>query len=562
MSRNITLVIISVALWSGCSSCKKKSQPGSVSKPPVDVSALATPDFLRFVPAETPMVFGSLRPMPASFLQAMGTTMAPIMDIINKKLAEEIAKTPNPNSLGDKLLHALWKEMGNNISLESIRKHGFSTEARFVFYTIGASLALRLELADGNKLSALIQRLETAVGKQATQSKIGTVSYFVGGDGDVTAVAAVVGNELIAGIMPTKAKQEILPVLLGKELEKNLAITGGLHKLVAKYGFQGLGTGYVDFERISQIFSGKGFLVNTFQHVGLDPTDLEPACRSEIAQLAAKFPRIVAGYEHLDDKKLTGLAVLEVAPKELTEIAGLRGQIPGLEQVRTQSSMVSLAINIDVGKWISWIEKLGKKISQDPYKCSSLRSWNEGAREIAEASTSAISAVVSQFRGGMAILNTITWQPGEIPTDVQGQVVFAHANPTAILQQAKSKIPFLAGLTVEPNGKPVPVAIGFPGVPPVHVAMRANVVGISVGKDTDAMVAALAAPSSKNAPLFLIRYDYSQFLQLVSAVTADKQPELSQIITAGPAKVMGPVLLELIAHANGLGFRTEMNFQD
>lgn len=513
MRAALAMLVILLAAGLG-GSCKKN---GETTEPGQPAAAQA---WLKLIPADSPLVMTNLRPVPSELVDWMAKGLAPLGQMIETEIQKELDKTQ------DKQERAVLTEIqGKLSSREGLRSIGVSLEPRFAIYGIGPSLAMRVELADGKRMADFLDRLETASGASIDKATFEDVAYRSVTEDDASFVFAIHGNEAVLGIMHANARAHVLPVLFGKKApDASLADNRAIEALVEKYGLLGVGTGYIDIEAAVRMFTGRASaLSNTILAAsGIELPPLSSTCHAELDQMAAAAPRIAFGYRALSSKGFDALGVWEMRGDLAKELAALRAPVPGVSGFRTDKPLFAMAVGLDLDKAMAWARGKAAAMLQSPYQCEVLGELNQAVAEIASGLEQELPPQLAGFEGGLVALTSFA-MGGFMPTGT-GYAAFGVSDPMALVDMARAAIPQLAEAEITPDGKPTAIPTGMPGLDTVHLTVQGSWLGAAVGPGiADRLVGLLREKPAADSPLFLMAYNYQQFMEIMEQTGAFAQ---------------------------------------
>ncbi len=500
----------------GCSSQQAKASPASGAAQAS--RALVAPPALRAIPFDTPYALVSLsRPPTAHVDMALAVASQHFAEVENQASALRQKGQLQPE---ERIVVALADELAGKLSRQGLESLGFHSQPRAAVYGIGVMPAMRLEIKDGRAIEAFIERiLAKAATPMVKRATIGSQTYWYldSPDGRMTAMAAVVGQELVAGVTPTGDKERFASVLFGAP-QKSMAATQALQQMIATHGLGRQALAYVDFQNATSILFGErsGFLPDELKHA---MASLSPICKTEIRGLASSVPRLAMGIEHSPGRELAAAVAVEMAPARARELAGLKTQVQGFGLQPDSRDLFSVGIGLDVQKMLSYIESRASAVQSAPFGCDKLAGLNEAAGEILanlSRSSAQIPAIARQPRGvHVAIRNgNFTTEP---PSDISGTAILAMADPMQLVTLGRSLVPQLGELNVSPGGQPAPL----PEMGPIrgaHMAVSDSSVGVSMGQGMERDLAALlAAPPKGPAPMARVAIDASRIAGLLQA---------------------------------------------
>ncbi len=537
---------IAIALVVAGAACGKKD---GVKKPGVIPSG---PDgWVHYIPADSPLVIANLAPVPESLVNWLADGLAPLSAVGEKAIGDKLAETT------DETERAVLAELQGKLSRQGLADIGVSLNPRFALYGIGLSLAMRLELADGQRFRSFIERLEKAGGKPLERAAFEGVEYLRASDEEAAVIIAIRDKEVILGVMHAKASDLVLPLLLGVQRpEVSVADTGVLPKLVNQYKLMGVSTGYFDSNALVRMLTGRASTLSqgTLTASGADLAQLAtPACQKELDSLAAIAPRVVFDYTAIQPPRLDTLGVVELRSDIARDLAGVQTPVQGLGDP-SRPHMFAFGVGLDLEKAISWLHTKAKGVVAAPYQCPALAELNgfmgDLDREIAGMQGS-MPPFLAGFRGMALVLEDLQ-MGGFIPSGA-GYVVLGVAQPMAVIEMVGAFLPQLAQVKVKAGGAPTPVTTGVPGLDPVHVTVQGSWLGAAVGKgSSEQMIAALRAEPPAQGPFAVFAYDYGRFIQVIQASSGAEMNADEKLLMDALGNLLGFTVASMRFEPHGL----------
>ncbi|MCA9560819.1 MAG: hypothetical protein H6704_23285 [Myxococcales bacterium] len=477
---------------------------------------MTAPDTFAAIPADTPYVIASFKPIPREATDKIFAALDPFLKKMQDELKKELERAKGGESEGDKIGAAILEELDGNLNRAGLEKLGISTEPKFAIYGIGVMPVFRIDLKDPAALKAAIGRVETKAGVKAPVMKAGDQEYWGITEDDVTVVIAIIGDELVFAVTPAKAADKTVPIILGQQKPaQSLASTGTLTTLASTYGFQGYGVGYIDFKIIANTIMGdaKGVSADVWTALDAQVPPVSDACKADINSMVDNAPRAAFGYTEMTAKKWAMSWIIETKPALGKSLAGLAAPVPGVGTTDAGSSMFSFGVGVDIGKAIAFAKEKAQSIADDPYKCELLGDLNEGAKEAVAGMNQPLPPFLNGIKGFNVVVKSADFS-GPQPKDVKANVLLAVDKPADLIAMVKGMVPPLATLEVKDDGVAVPLPPGL--IPPIveapHVAMKGSALAVTVGAGEEKMVGAiLAAKVDAEPPLIAVSYDMSKF---------------------------------------------------
>lgn len=501
---------------SGSVTPQAKGGDKATAKAPTKIEA---PSSFAAIPADTPYVIAAFEPLPREVTDKIGAAFAPLIKEMEAEIEREVARSTG-DSTEEKLGRALWDELKGNFNRAGLEKLGISTEPRFALYGIGVMPAFRIELKDPAALKAAIDRVQTKVGEKAPVQKLGEQEYWGIDEDGMSFAVAIVGNELVAGVVPQGGKDALLPILFGqKKPEKSLVDGGALTTVAQQHGFKPYLLGMVDVDGIARTIlgQGKGTNAQVWTALGAPVPTLSETCQTEILGLVANAPRMVMGYTDITAKHWGAKYVIETKPELATALKGLTAPVPGLGE--RQDALFALGAGIDLQKAIEFAKSRIAAVKAAPFKCEQLADLNQAVSEMEQGLNQPIPPFVTNIKGFNVVVKDGDFSKGQ-PQAIKGFALVRVDQPDQLLAMAKGMAPPLASLEVPMDGKPVAFPAGL--IPPVvdepHIAMNDKAIAVSVGQGEAAgLTGVLNAKSPADAPLLAVSYDMKKFMGLMTA---------------------------------------------
>lgn len=510
--------------------------------------------WFQLIPADSPLVMANLRSVPDPFIDWLAQGLAPLGEMLETKIQEELAKTQ------DKQERAVLTELQGKLSRDGLRSIGVSLQPRYAIYAIGPSLAMRFGLEDGARFAEFVDRLEAASGESLSKQTFEDITYRVHSDDEVTGVFAIHGNEVIVGIMHTNAREHVLPVLFGKKApEAALAGTRALEDLVEKYELMGVSPGYLDIAAAVRMLTGRGSALSStiLAASGVELPPLSATCHQELDQMAAVAPRIVFGYRSMSSTGMHSMAVWEMRNDLAQELAALRSPLPGASALGSEKPLFAMGLGLDLSKTLAWVKAKAKVLQATPFQCELLGELNQAVNEAARDFEAELPPYVTGFRGVLLAVSSFSMQ--NFSPSGTGYALLGMENPMALVEMAQAQIPQLAEVEIQANGKPTTIPLGIPGIEALHVAVQGSWIGAAVGEAELARVTALIQEQpAATSPLAVLAYNYKKLMDMMRQTggMTGNQDELRVIEAIG--NMFGFTTLNLMVDERGLVMHQSM----
>lgn len=566
------LILLFIAL--GCTSCGNKNK-----RPDSELVTEKEPAraFLATIPADTPYAFIATEPMP----------LGPVIGLIEQYSGWVQQMTGNFETVlqdeyvdvETKALVALMKEFSDNYSREGFQELGFSLSPRFALYGIGVLPAVKLDLGDVDKFKAMLKRVEERSGIRRTTETVGETEFWTYAVEDGFVAMTVKDGQLVAGYTPQASASLFVEVLVGERLPDNpMSEVDTVPAIAKKYGFRKFGAGFVDFQRMSQMMLEPKDDLNDEILRALDTRfpEASPTCVEETEAMLAAAPRMVFGYEKLDESGARFAAGVELHNDIGTKLLAAKTAPPLAGSQMWKDAPLLVSFGFDVGKVIQLVQAKANAISNEPYQCEWYLEFNNAAQEVATASQVFVPAMVTNLRGGtVAVQNVRPGKPASQPPsgstspqsqpygsptgpnmEIDGVAAVRTTDPMTLFAWARSFIPAYASLTAKTDGVPVALPpsqeLSFLDMP--HVIMSADSLAVTSGDGLPGETSsALNAKKSDETPFLVIAYDIARVAEMFADQAAMNGLQMG-------ALMKGRTSLELAPHEDALFIRAEVPF--
>ena len=492
----------------------------------------ASNSLLSYVPADSPYVLASISPLPDDVMDKLEPQIDRILQSyevilqeVVKMANQEIAAEGVDDEDAEKAV-AVMSELSSLTSMEGLRGAGFEEDSRVIFYGNGMLPVLRVEVSDGALFEAALVRMEESAGEKMEIATIsGNPVRFIEAD-DAKILISILDKQVVVSVAPSEFSEDQLSVLLGMtEPEVNITSSGVLQSISSKYGFDEYFIGYVDFAKMVDTFTGgaSGLDADLVAMIG-ETEALSDVCRAEIRAIAGIAPRMVMGYTDISTEKFESQVVMEVRQDIAAGMKLWPAAVPGLGG--DPGGLFSFGMSMDVMEVRKFYEAQLNAIEEDPFECELFADLQAGAAQGRVALQQPIPPMVYDFRGVVGVvqeiegLNLTTQSP---PTSVDGQFLFAMNNAPALVSLGTMISPELAGLNLQPDGKPVlldlPQAQMLGG--DVYIAMSDDALAVSVGDGAESELGdMLSADAMENGTFFRFSMDAGRYYAFMGEAIA------------------------------------------
>lgn len=491
MLRRVMIALVVLA------ACDKAKSPDPAPKP----EKLEPGDFpenplLASIPAETPYVFATFKPIPPDYIHKMVQVFGPIY-----RRAFDAYMTRNPDGDADA---SKFFDLIGNLDAKRFDELGFSVSARFTAYGLASGYpVVRIEIANGDRVMAFLQKVGDAYHQPLpAPTQRGTWKLWRTSipDKDWSWVAAIGTKELVVSFAPGAVLDAELPAILGETKPAKSLTTRQLRDLAQRDGFTGQGLGYVDLVRVA----------------ALADHDRTADCRDAIAKLFAHAPRVAFGYRDLTPQETTAGVVLELAPDALAALRTVTGSIAGVDRATAAHPAMAFAMAGDIGHARALLPPLAA-VADDLGKRCETPDLGEFADKLRTAATAPLPPFLEGVHGGLVVVDDMKIQNGT-PAAFDGYATVRADHTADLVKVLSAKLP---GLDLPLDGKSHPLPSG--GLPvPANAAATNDTLAVGVGADSS-KVTSLLEGKPVPAPLALIVFDYQRLGDLVPSNPNDPE---------------------------------------
>jgi hypothetical protein len=516
MMRPLLIALLLVA------ACDKASPTSPTPKPDrLDVGEFPDNPLLASIPADTPYVFATFKPVSPDYIHKIVDVFGPIY---HRAFDAYMAKSPEGSKQA-----AVFFELLGDVNAKRFDELGLSVKARFAVYGLaGGYPVMRLEIANGDRLIAFMQQVADRYHTQLpapTQRGAWKLWRMPKPDKDWDWITAIGPKELVVSIAPANQLDADLATILGERKPAASLTTRQLRDLAVRDGFTGQGLGYVDLQRVA----------------ALADRDRSADCRDAITKLFAHAPRFAFGYRDLTANETTAGAVLELAPDVLGPLRSVTGSLAGIDRLTSVHPAMAVAAAGDIGRARALLPAIATAAEDLGKRCETPE-LSEVADKMRTLAAQPLPPVLDGLHGGMFVVNQMTLRGG-VPErfDGYGAVHADHAAELVKLLAAK-----LPGLDLPLDGKAHPLpAAGLPG--PATAAATSDTLAVGFGADST-KVTDLLGDKPAPAPLALVIFDYQRLGDLIPNNPNDPESaDMKQLMRA-----LGVLRMDLIVDERGL----------
>ena len=503
-----------------------------------DAASRGAKELLQYVPADTPYVLASTEPLPDKLADKFEPTVDEVLlayqRIIRYSMSEELVKLSAEEDGAEKAeqLQGVVDEVLGLMSVQGIRDAGISRDDGFVFFGNGLLPVLRVELSDPAAFSRTIARVEDKVGQKLSVGEVKGETYRYFDLEKIHLIIATLDDQAVVTALPPEFDEQQLAVALGiKKPRKSLAKSKELRAIAKEHGFSDYFTGFVNNERIASAFIGEpqGLNQDLLDLLEYDASELSPTCKTEFMGLAGIAPRMVFGYQTMNDRYLESELVVEMRKDIASGLATLPAPVPGLGQ--DHGGLVSFGLSLNPLALRQFYEARLDAMEADPYECDKLAAMQIGVAAGREVLNKPVPPVVYGFRGFLAIVDDIQgmdFASEQPPESVDGSFLFAIENAQDLVTMAAMMDPQIAALNLLPDGNPVKLEMAQLAevAEEAFAALSESAMSVAVGEGAENKAARLLdAEIAEPAPLFSMSMDTARYYGFIGDAMMMADPD-------------------------------------
>jgi len=518
------LLALAVLLLVG--GCSNKEEEGA--------KAVAKFDLLARVPADTPYVVAGSKPLPETLskhlLQASRIKAEEDQEPMWQNLAQaDLDETPRRLL---QFMHALSQELEGKQTPQGLAELGLPLSGRNLLYGLGVLPVAWVQITDGDKVNALLDRVEKRAGLTSVAGQLQGQSYRRLTFGKLVGIFAQREGYLVAALLPDPQVDKLLPLALGMEKPTpSLADSGELAALSKKHGYLGYGEGYIDLVKLTEMALGEaeGINAQVLIALGARPADLSPGCRALAKALVQSAPRVALGFTRVEDHAYDFEMVWETSPGVAAWLRELAAPVPGLGAA--PDAIFSLGLGLHLPKLRDGLKQFLATIAEQGKACEKVD--QEALARSMQSIDMMLNPMLAGIKGFELVVEGVEVPPhGAQPESVDGRLIVAATDPRGLFGMLGMFNPQLAMVQIPTDGTPVklPLKDLSPQAPDAWAAIQGEALGIFFGRQPPkAPKAELGASPARPGVLFSLGYN-------VAKVFEQLKPMLEQGLKAGNAQ--------------------------
>ncbi|MCH8249914.1 MAG: hypothetical protein IH913_09930 [Proteobacteria bacterium] len=495
-------------------------------------------DLLRYIPADTPYVFALTTPLPSKLADKLEPTVDELLQayqrILRHAMAEQLVKMSSEEDAADdaEQFREVAEEVLSLMSLEGIRGAGIGRDSAFALYGNGLLPVLRIELTDPDLFDAALARIEEKAGESLLIGETDGQPYKYAELENVKLLIATLDEQAIITAVPARFNDAQVAMALGvKKPRRNLKNSKTLRTIRKEYGFSDYFTGFIDNERIAEIFTGKvtGLDNELFAVLDYQTPDLTETCSTEIMEMVGIVPRIVFGYSEITADIVESAMIIEMRKDIAEGLANVSAAVPGLGL--DTGGLLSIGFGLNPIALREFYEARLDAMEADPYECENFADLQAGVAKGREVLNQPIPPVVYNFRGivaNIADIKGMDLSSKTPPESIDASILFAVENAESLITMAAMMDPQIAALNLLPDGKPV--RLNFTKLAEIadeaFAAMSANALSIAIGEGAENnSTSMLVAESADPVPILSISMNSARYYAMVGEAMAQESTD-------------------------------------
>ena len=495
-------------------------------------------DLLRYIPADTPYVFALTTPLPSKLADKLEPTVDELLQayqrILRHAMAEQLVKMSSEEDAADdaEQFREVAEEVLSLMSLEGIRGAGIGRDSAFALYGNGLLPVLRIELTDPDLFDAALARIEEKAGESLLIGETDGQPYKYAELENVKLLIATLDEQAIITAVPARFNDAQVAMALGvKKPRRNLKNSKRLRTIRKEYGFSDYFTGFIDNERIAEIFTGKvtGLDNELFAVLDYQTPDLTETCSTEIMEMVGIVPRIVFGYSEITADIVESAMIIEMRKDIAEGLANVSAAVPGLGL--DTGGLLSIGFGLNPIALREFYETRLDAMEADPYECENFADLQAGVAKGREVLNQPIPPVVYNFRGivaNIADIKGMDLSSKTPPESIDASILFAVENAESLITMAAMMDPQIAALNLLPDGKPV--RLNFTKLAEIadeaFAAMSANALSIAIGEGAENnSTSMLVAESADPVPILSINMNSARYYAMVGEAMAQESTD-------------------------------------
>ncbi len=492
---------------------------------------------LDYVPADTPIFAGEIKPFPIKKYLSSGPKTINLE--LSKKLDIEYKESKTAQ---EKFFLSLKKTYHDNLNdADKFTKiFGLANNVRFYFYTLGLVPVFKVEVAHPQAIWSLLDMAEKRSGYSHTNHKLKTVNYrsYSLHIGAVSAELVIAINHglLTVTLNTPYINTKLLENALGiTKVEKSLQDSNVLEEIIKQHGFKGAGVGFINHVEIIKGLTTKNG--NQLAHqltilAKLNSNDSSLAvlrsaeCEKDFSSIAKNWPRTVIGYTDISIKPaastLAFSTIVESKNKViLNALIALQGNIPNYTKKELNDFIFSIGLGLNVAKISNSITTIWHNIQTPKYTCSILANLQKNLDK--HSNSLSMIGVGANIIGGVkgvsfSLLDYAIHviKNKKIFENLDFILSITADDPEQLFNSMKMKISKLKDINITKNGHAVDIGYLYPQLlaykTKPKLAIKGKYIIVYAGKKSALIANHLAKEALTNNVLYNMTFDLKRLV--------------------------------------------------
>ncbi len=505
--------------------CGDDKQNENQSTAKTTAAASSQPQILSYIPADTPMLLTSgLNPeqYPDRYLDVMEANMEGAVKYIRVMMdkafeeqtsaydaiaaeledGDDAAADASEPSAKDVMKQKAKTFVDQWFLDDNFGKIGMKMgETQLALYMVDLFPVLRVKLSDGHQVEAMLADLQQQFDVQFVTSDInGTQVRGLVAD-DLTILIATHDDYLVVSGAPSVIKDQMIGQLMGtsKPAASMASDTSLIDQVKQAHGYTMDDILVIDIQKIADHFINpaqhNSVMVNFLQ---IEDNMLSAACKTEISDMIANAPRLVAGNKTLTNDTINASFVWEMDAELSQDLATLAGRIPH----GNSNAAMSMGMSFDLVNAKNLASKYIDDMVANPYACELFAGMNAQMSEMQAKLSQPIPPFVGNFKGfnfsldelklNMDAVQADNPNPQDMIESLKTQVFLAVDETEALLGMAQMMVPQLQEVDIQTDGSLITLADKVPmisgkdiplDIANLYAAVSADTIGFSMGHE-------------------------------------------------------------------------------
>ena len=493
---------------------------------------------LEYVPADTPVLSAQLKPVDMqAYLSSMGLFPGQ-MDQFMAAIEAETAGDNDPTTVF--MLTLLQTYIDALSKPEELSKlTGFKNELRSMFYMVGISPVLQVELENTDNFIAFFKKAQETSGIAYSLETVDGNEYHrfsIVPEEEFELLVRVTDSwGIITFHTPKLDKAHLLASLAINKPSDNIVSSGLLATMQDDYNLRTDGIGFISTKQSGLAFSqkdGNSLATDLELLIGEEFADdlvevRSPACKADIDMLTAMWPGMFmdsAIETSSDGVTISSRSVIPTTSKTAIDgLKAMRGFLPGYATNSSSSSFFTMGVGFDVANLSRSVSSMWSGLINLDVSCAPLVEMKQQIQQNNPTGAFAMAGVANGLMGIAAAVNTIDMsgmQEGNLSVDA---IVSVSAEDVkALYGTIQTFAPMLGAITLPNDGEELLVNEVFPmldqfGVTVTAMATQSQLVLFTGDESRNQATQTLGEKPVKNG-LMSFGMDYKKFFEQLMPV--------------------------------------------